>query len=296
MPGGNSFVIQQHHATALHWDFRLERDGVLVSWAVPKGVPTDPSVNRLAVHVDDHALDYAKYAGPIAAGQYGAGSVSIWDSGTYVTEKWTDREVKVVLSGQRVQGRFVLFATGGKNWMMHRMDGPPRPDWQRLPVHLEPMHATPAPLPRGQGWAYELAWPGRRTLARIEGGRVQLTPPARIPQLAELGERLGTTQVMLDGVLARFGPSENVYLIFDLLHVDGRSLLEAPYRERRERLAELELAGPAWQVPPIFEGHGHEALQASADQQLGGVIAKRLASTYRPGETTKDWLAISPSA
>ena len=292
MPGGNSFVIQQHHATALHWDFRLERDGVLVSWAVPKGVPTDPAVNRLAVHVDDHALDHATYT----AGEYGVGSVLIWDSGTYVTEKWTDREVKVVLSGHRVQGRFVLFATGGKNWMIHRMDGPPRPDWQRLPVHLEPMQATDGPLPRGPGWAYELAWPGRRTVARVEGGRVQLTPQTRVPELAELGERLGTTQVLLDGVLARFGPSDPVYLIFDLLHVDGRSLLDAPYRERRDRLAELELAGLAWQVPPAFEGHGREALQASADQRLGGVIAKRLASIYRPGTTTSDWRAISASA
>ena len=124
----------------------------------------------------------------------------------------------------------------------------------------------------------------------------QLTPQLRVPGLAELGERLGTTQVLLDGVLARFGPSENVYLIFDLLHLDGRSLLEAPYRERREQLSELDLAGPVWQVPPAFEGHGREALQASADQHLGGVIAKRLASIYRPGTTTNDWRAISASA
>src|ERR1700749_3550530 len=103
---GNTFVIQEHHATALHWDFRLERDGVLVSWAIPKGLPPDPRVNHLAVRTEDHPLEYATFAGDIAAGEYGGGHVSIWDHGTYELQKWTDREVKVVLSGQRAQGRF----------------------------------------------------------------------------------------------------------------------------------------------------------------------------------------------
>ena len=99
------FVVQEHHARRLHWDFRLERDGVLVSWAVPKGVPMDPKTNHLAVHVEDHPLDYIDFHGDIPAGNYGAGKVLIWDSGTYETEKFSDREVMVVLHGKKLKGR-----------------------------------------------------------------------------------------------------------------------------------------------------------------------------------------------
>src|SRR5262249_10471594 len=150
LPTGNddTFVIQEHHATALHWDFRLERGGVLVSWAVPKGLPIDPATNHLAVHTEDHPIDYSSFEGDIPEGEYGGGRVSIWDRGTYEGEKWTDREVKVVLHGQRVQGRYVLFKTGrdggsargDRDWMMHRMDPAPE-GFEPLPALVRPMLA-----------------------------------------------------------------------------------------------------------------------------------------------------------
>jgi DNA ligase D-like protein (predicted 3'-phosphoesterase) len=135
----DTFVIQEHHARRLHWDFRLERDGVLVSWALPKGVPDDPKTNHLAVHTEDHPLEYASFAGEIPQGEYGGGQVTIWDRGTYETEKWAEREVKIVLHGARVSGRYVLFPTKGKNWIIHRMDPPVSPGADPMPDDVRPV-------------------------------------------------------------------------------------------------------------------------------------------------------------
>jgi bifunctional non-homologous end joining protein LigD len=126
---GTSFVIQEHHASSLHWDFRLEHDGVLVSWALPKGEPDDPGTNHLAVQTEDHPLEYGTFEGTIAKGEYGAGEVTIWDSGEYDLEKWRDgKEVIVVLHGeQRGTRRVALIHTGhgggraDSNWLIHRM-------------------------------------------------------------------------------------------------------------------------------------------------------------------------------
>jgi len=170
------FVVQEHHARRLHWDFRLERDGVLVSWALPKGVPPDPKKNHLAVHVEDHPLGYIDFAGQIPTGNYGAGQVSIWDHGTYETEKWSEREVMVVLHGERVQGRYVLFRTNGENWMIHRMDPPQDPGRKAMPENIEPMMAklgSAVPKPDSP-WGFEFKWDGIRALAYVDGGRVRL--------------------------------------------------------------------------------------------------------------------------
>ena len=109
------FVVQEHHATALHWDLRLEHDGVLASWALPKGVPPDPRVNHLAVRTEDHPMQYLTFHGDIPEGNYGAGTMSVWDNGTYELEKWGDREVMVVLHGGRVEGRMSCSRPGASN-------------------------------------------------------------------------------------------------------------------------------------------------------------------------------------
>jgi bifunctional non-homologous end joining protein LigD len=218
----DTFVIQQHHARALHWDLRLERGGVLVSWAVPRGVPRDPARNHLAVHTEDHPLEYAEFEGEIPAGEYGGGRMKIYDRGTYATEKWRDDEVIVTFSGSRVSGRYVLFQTRGKDWMIHRMD-PPEPGWTPMPEQIRPMVATAAArLPADDdAWAYELAWDGVRALAAVDGGRLRLTAADETgrdakagggitditgpyPQLRAMAESLAPTECLLDGVVVAF--------------------------------------------------------------------------------------------
>src|SRR4051812_28284274 len=330
----DTFVIQEHHATALHWDFRLERDGVLVSWAVPKGLPTDPDTNHLAVHTEDHPLEYATFAGEIPAGEYGGGRVTVWDHGTYECEKWTDREVKVVLHGERSEGRYVLFKTGkrDRDWMMHRMD-PPAVGFEPLPTLVHPMLAVlREELPRNDdAYAYEFKWDGVRAIVYVDGGRPRVLSrndrdvTGSYPELRAMAESLGSTQVVLDGEIVAMdsdgrpsfaalqsrmhvtNPAQVrrlttqtpvTYLAFDVLHLDGRSLLDAPYAERREILDGLGLAGPSWQTPPHFSsnestgdrGIGASVLAASKEQGLEGIIAKRLDSRYFPGKRSDCWL------
>jgi len=129
---GQSFVIQEHHASRLHWDFRLEHDGVLVSWALPKGVPVDYQKNHLAVQTEDHPIEYGSFEGDIPKGEYGGGHVDIWDSGTYELEKWRDgHEVIATLHGvKRGSHKYALIHTGGegkaeRNWLIHLMKDQP---------------------------------------------------------------------------------------------------------------------------------------------------------------------------
>jgi bifunctional non-homologous end joining protein LigD len=325
---GGAFVIQEHHARALHWDFRLERDGVLVSWAVPKGLPVDPAVNRLAVQTEDHPLEYADFGGQIPAGEYGGGHVAIWDRGSYELEKWTDREVKFVLAGSRVTGRFVLIHTKGKNWILHRMDPPAREDFTSMPEQIAPMLATLSELPsqaEDSDWAYETKWDGVRAVVYVDGGRVRVMSrndrdvSVSYPELRALGESLSSTSAVLDGEIVAFSDagtpsfsrlqrrmhvtkaadarrlSESdpaVYLIFDLLHLDGRATLSLPYQQRRELLEGLSLAGPSWQTPSYFRGGGEQVLAASKELGLEGVVAKKLTSLYKPGRRSPDWRKI----
>ena len=143
------FVIQEHHARSLHWDLRLERDGVLASWAVPNGIPDHPKRNRKAIRTEDHPLEYLEFHGEIPKGNYGAGTMTIWDSGTYEPEKFRDREVIATFHGERVQGRYALFHTGPgeKDWMIHRMDPPADSDREPFPERIVPMLARGGALP-----------------------------------------------------------------------------------------------------------------------------------------------------
>ncbi|HEX4807184.1 MAG TPA: DNA ligase D [Conexibacter sp.] len=326
-PSGR-FVVHEHHARRLHWDLRLERDGVLASWAIPNGIPDDPRRNRKAVHVEDHPLEYLEFHGTIPAGQYGAGEISIWDSGTYACEKWLPERVIVTFDGERLKGRYALFKAGGseQDWMIHRMDPPTDATAREMPDAVEPMLARLSTMPADESrWGFEVKWDGVRAIARSEPGRIHLITrngndvTAAYPELRGLNRALGSHSAMLDGEIVAFDeqgrPSFQAlqprihlrgesavrrraaetpvtYVIFDLLWLDGHPLLDLPYRERRKHLLAMGLDGEHWRVPGHHEGDGSALLAATREQGLEGVVAKRLDSRYLPGKRDGSWLKI----
>ena len=322
------FVVQEHHARRLHWDLRLEHDGVLASWAIPNGIPQDPKENRKAVRTEDHPLEYIDFEGDIPKGEYGAGTMKVWDSGTYEPEKFRDDEVIVIFHGERLTGKYVLFRAGEdeKDWMIHRMDPPADPDREPMPERVVPMLATAGDLPRDEErWSFEIKWDGVRALIYSEPGRLRIEGrrltdmTERYPELRPLNRQLGSRDAVLDGEIVAFDddgrPSFErlqhrmhltgesrikrrakeipvVLAIFDLLYLDGRDLMRLPYEERRARLDELGLEGPAWRTPAAHPGEG-TALRAATEQQgLEGIVAKRLDSPYEPGRRSPRWLKI----
>jgi bifunctional non-homologous end joining protein LigD len=325
------FVVQQHHATRLHWDLRLEHDGALASWAIPNGIPPDPAENRLAVRTEDHPLEYLEFHGEIPKGQYGAGTMEIWDRGTYELHKWEERKVEVTFQGERLRGRYGLFPIGrgaesSNDWMIHRMDPPEDPDREPMPERVVPMLARTGELPAdSERWSFEVKWDGVRAIAYIQPGRLRLESrnlneiTDAYPEVRGLLDELGMHEAVLDGEIVAFdergkpsferlqrrmhvtSPSAVkrlmtsnpvVYAIFDLLYLDGRSLMELPYAERRERLEELELGGRAWRVPAAHRGAGARLLEATLEQGLEGIVAKRLECRYEPGKRSGNWLKV----
>ena len=197
-----------------------------------------------------------------------------------------------------------------------------------MPVLIRPMLATPAPLPsatQDRQWAYEVKWDGIRAVAYVQDGQLRLMSRTdrditrRYPELAALATSLRGEAAVLDGELVSldaegrpsFGRLQHrmhavdlaeirrlvgrypvTYMVFDLLHADGQSLLGQPYGERRTRLDQLNPTGPAWQTPPSWTGGGADILTATAEQGLEGIIAKRTTSTYQPGRRSPAWRKI----
>jgi bifunctional non-homologous end joining protein LigD len=309
---GNTFVIQEHHARRLHYDFRLERDGVLVSWAVPKNLPDATSVNHLAVHTEDHPLEYGAFEGNIPKGEYGAGKVIIWDSGTYDTEKFNDSaekgEVIVNLHGSRISGRYALIQTNGDQWLAHRMKDQNVFNFDET----APMLATEGSVAalKASQWAFEGKWDGYRLLVEADHGALRVRSrrgrevTREYPELRSLAVDLAGHHVVLDGeavVLDKSGvPSFNEmqnrgrgtrveFWAFDLLYLDGRSLLRARYQDRRKLLETLASAGDLI-VPELLPGDGAQALEYSGKRGWEGVIAKRRDSSYQPGRRSAPWI------
>jgi bifunctional non-homologous end joining protein LigD len=382
---GGRYIVQRHRATRLHYDFRLEIGRVLVSWAVPRGPTLDPAEKRMAVHVEDHPMEYLDFEGVIPAKQYGAGDVIVWDWGTWVPEETSDPaaavaagELKFRLTGEKLRGRYTIVRTGGRGrggprafeddgqeqWLLIKkrdeaavagwdaedhpqsvktgrtndevkanrdaiwISGAPAPVAQidltnanpaGPPTFIEPMLATLTAKPfDSPDWLFEIKWDGFRTQAIVADRKVRLhtrngndaasyfgrilEPPSWIdaheaivdgemvaldeqgrPDFSLLQERLGVREGQ---------PPDVVFIAFDLLHHDGRSLLEVPLEDRKRLLKAILHEGRRVRYASHVEGEGIAFHAAAKSQGLEGIVAKRRRSRYEPGRRTKSWLKI----
>jgi bifunctional non-homologous end joining protein LigD len=280
----------------------------------------------MAVHTEDHPLEYLTWEGVIPKGNYGAGTMKVWDSGTYETHEWTDTKATVTFLGERVQGKYHLFhigGTGGNDWMIRRVDPPLDPDREPIPEHVAPLIPAPGPLPKDDAaHAYAIAWDGLRALAYCEPGRLRLEGAdgtdigSFFPEIGRLTRSVGARSCILDGEIVavdddgrpaperlerrmRSGSDSTmrrrardlpvIYEIYDLLYLDGHMLLTLPWHERETLLAGLELDGEAWRTSRHHRGDGAALVEAARAHGLDGVVAKPLDSRYEPGA----WIAVS---
>ncbi len=392
-PSGRRFVVQRHRASRLHYDFRLEIDGVLLSWAVPKGPSLDPAARRMAVHVEDHPLDYYDFEGVIPAGQYGSGDVIVWDWGTFEPEETADPgaavrkgELKLRLEGEKLRGRFTLVRIRSDDptkddWLLiHKRDDAAASGWdaeeyprsvksgrtndevrQGLPALWDPRApageaaidltgAAEGPMPdfippmratavtgvfSDVDWLFELKLDGYRVEAVVRDGTVKLwtrngqdaaryfpdlaeAPPSWIdartaivdgevvaldeggrPDFSRLQDRTG-----MRGLATKRGERRSsagaastdgaplVYYLFDLLYLDGRSLLAVPLVERKRLLRSVLRDHPAVRYLSHIEEDGESFHGVARDRGLEGIVAKARRSRYEPDRRTRTWLKL----
>ena len=399
--GAGRYVVQRHRASRLHYDLRLEVDGVLVSWAVPRGPSLDPDDRRMAMRTEDHPIEYLAFEGSIPAGEYGAGDVIVWDWGTFVPEETDDPgaslragELKVRLNGERLRGRFTIIQTGGRRdafgratepgqWLLiHKRDDAAVAGWDAeqhatsvksglsndevaagvvprltgVAPSLEPepdlTAARPAALPDfvapmlatavdgafdDPDWLFEIKWDGYRVESVIDAGRVRLWTRNRIdaatyfPELAGPPDWIAAREAVVDGEVvaldsegrpdfsllqdrtglrgleaatgrrsptaAKPTPDERAriplaYMVFDLLHLDGRSLVDVPLEDRKRLLQRVLRPHPQVRYASHVADEGVAFMRAAAERGLEGVVAKRRTSRYEPGRRSRDWLKV----
>jgi bifunctional non-homologous end joining protein LigD len=315
------FVVQRHDASRLHYDFRLELGGALASWAVPKGVPLEPGRQHLAVHVEDHPLDYATFEGEIPKGNYGAGTVEIWDNGTYeLLERKPNGGLTVRLHGEKLEGVWALvpahLSGEEKNWLLVRKrDDDAGARSKPADGRYRPMLATLGKtVPQGASWLYEVKWDGYRAIAYVRGGEVELVSrngnslTERFPTVAKgIAKAVRTPNCVLDGEVVAIDETGRAtfsamqqgkagttyqYMAFDLLEIEGEPVVDAELTERRRRLAQLlDKRNRTVRVSDAFDD-GEALFAAAREQRFEGIVAKRADSRYAVGRRSHDWVKV----
>jgi bifunctional non-homologous end joining protein LigD len=324
-PSGDSFVIHKHRATRLHYDLRLESDGALPSWAIPRGLPLVPGEKRMAVRTEDHPIEYGAFEGVIPKGNYGAGRVWIFDRGTFERLEWTDKKVSFRLHGERYRGlewHLVRTTDGWLVFLANHQDVPV----MEAPPSLSPMLAEGGFEPfDDEGWRFEPKLDGMRAVVTTTTDSTRLVSrtgrdvSAGYPELHALHETVLSANAVLDGeIIATDERGRNsfealqqrmnlsnpkeierasrqapvAFVAFDILFYDGEDTTTFPLEDRRLLLEHVVEENDRIRVNPYIDGAGVAFTAQAETLELEGVVAKRLGSRYRPGRRSDDWRKI----
>jgi bifunctional non-homologous end joining protein LigD len=323
MPGeGNAFVVHRHHATRLHYDLRLERQGVLKCWAVPKGLPSRPGIMRLAVATEDHPLEYMNFEGTIPKGEYGGGKMWIYARGKYEITKEKKEGLHFRLEGGGISAEYRMHHTREKEWLLDRADRP-QIDWLRDPIEPMLAQSTDEP-PLSKDYLYEVKWDGIRALIALDEGEVRihsrnrLDITARFPELQIPDRAFRAASALFDAeivclddkgrpvfqnVMHRMqqtgkGAIEHALVrypaicyVFDCLYLDGRPIVNDPLLRRRAWMGDAIRKDTPYRVSEAVN-EGDELFKAAVSMGLEGIMAKERNSAYRPGTRSAQWLKI----
>lgn len=323
-----NFCVQKHAARHLHYDLRLEHRGVLLSWAIPKEPSLDPKTKRLAIQVEDHPLEYQFFEGIIPKGNYGAGTVEIWDRGFYtVGDATTPAEIEKEVSKGLKEGHLSVNFYGNKlhgTFLLQRLEkSAKKKEWllikkkaQADPKSLSPMLATLIEKPfTDKNWLFEIKWDGFRALAFVDHGQVHLQSrtalslnkkfPAIVQELKKI-----QGQAVFDGELVVLDPQGKshfqliqdfqshskgllCYYVFDLLFYHEEDLREQPLIERKERLKRYlkQLASPLIRYSDHIEAEGKALFEKAIENHLEGIIGKKRDSTYQM-QRSREWVKM----
>lgn len=320
---GNNFVVHRHHASHLHYDLRLEKDGVLKSWAVPRGMPPHPGVKRLAVQTEDHPMEYLTFDGKIPKGQYGAGEMWIYALGKYQITKDKKDGFYFRLSSKELTGEYRIYKLQKeKEWLMERVD---EPQINYLQHTIEPMLSESTnKIPTDDDYIFEVKWDGIRALIAVEDGKVKIRSrnqndvTAQFPELHVVDKAFRANCGLFDAEIVcldkngkpsfkqvinrlmttgetniqKMSKTHPVYCyLFDCLYLDGRPLINEPLLKRKEWLGDAVRPDTPYRVSEFVED-GASLLEAAREHELEGIMAKTVSGKYLPGKRSDAWVKI----
>lgn len=321
---GNRFVIQKHDASNLHYDLRIEENGVLTSWAIPKSIPTLGEIKRLAIRTEDHPVKYLTFEGVIPKEEYGGGTMWVFDSGTYtLIKKEADKSYKFILHGNQIKGEYSIYHTRDNQWIIERKDSSPLAQpWDRIASPMLAEQVTS--VPSSSQYFFELKWDGIRSTIIKRGPNVTILSKSgrditkQFPEVESKLKDFDAEECILDGELVSLDANgapvfaniisrmhtksqsgiesvmrtyPSVFYVFDLRYIDGHYCTSLPIEKRREWLVASLKSSDTIRLSEAFDD-GESLFEAAKSLGLEGIMAKKRGSKYTENKRSTDWVKI----